>query len=224
MNGARSKPGSADSEPLSGSAARRAKLEWAAALVAAVLLGVYAEIGLYAPDPWGVLPEYGLPWVAIAMLWGRAVGRPSMAWLAGIIGIGVGIGTWFGFKVLVYGWFSVDYFLRHDLGYWSALAVIVGLFGGLAGSWVSAVGWRHEAGWALLVSAAIAEGGSVVLLILHRGGSHPAWRVPVAELSFGVGLYVVALARCRPRILTLWTLIGVVAGGGVGVLVLAGRV
>lgn len=76
--------------------ARRSGLRGLIGLAAAaMLLGVYADVGAYAGGFWGTLPEMGTPWVLLAFAGGRMARRGAVtSALAGSCLILVGLASY----------------------------------------------------------------------------------------------------------------------------------
>jgi hypothetical protein len=208
--------GTEPTEARSGDSRRATPGSWIPPIAGSVLLGVFADLGERAPDPWASVPQLGLPWLVLAVAWGHAARRSVASSLAGIVGIMATLGVWTAYKAMAYGGNSVDHFLRYDSHRWLLLGVVVGSAAGLAGGWLHASDWRLPTAWGLVVATGFAEGGSLLFLMARDGGNHPAEPIAVAEIAIGAGLFVLALRRCAARALlpavVVWTAVGFLGG------------
>lgn len=184
---------------------------WVAAVGAALGLGIFADIGERLPDPWGAIPQLGLPWVALAALWGFAAGGSIAGGCSGLAGIALGLGTYTLYKDAAYGSSSVDGFLHDDLRYWVLIALIVGPLCGVAGAWTRRTDLHREVAWGLLVAAALAEGGSLLVLLHEHPGDHPVRWVAVTDVALGAAVFAAAAGR-RWRWLLCFTTCWLVPG------------
>lgn len=127
--------------------------------VAAVLLGVYADLGQHVKGFWGRLPELGTPWMLLAFAGGRTVARrPAVAALVGFLLIFGGLTSYGLFVHVVHGTELHNVVLGGRAGYWAALAAILGPAAGLAGSGsVSRRALRRTASWGFAVGVPLAE-------------------------------------------------------------------
>jgi hypothetical protein len=195
-------------------------LVWIRAVVAAVGLGIYADVGEYAPGVLNTVPLYAFPWVLLAVLWGVAARERAIAAVAGSAGIICGLVSWVVYKRIAYGQSSVAGFLRDELWHWLALALLVGSVFGFAGALLSASSAMREVGWGLVAAAGFVEGGAVICLmwVRHRAAGS-ADLVPVAEVAISVGVIVLALDKCQPRALVAWALTATAVGFPLGLAV-----
>ena len=143
---------------------RRVRLRLAGLAAAAVLLGVYADVGAYAGGLWGVLPEMGTPWVLLAFAGGRVARRGTVtSALAGSCIILLGLASYWAFMHLAYDVELYQYVGNGRGLSWSAMAVVLGTVAGLAGrSSAARTPRRAAAGWGFAVGVPLAEAARVL--------------------------------------------------------------
>jgi hypothetical protein len=147
-------------------------------IAAAVLLGVAADQLFRLPSPWSYLAVLGSPWLVIAWACARghrhvntAVVSASVVMVGGLIVFAV-------FKLLSYGSDSIRPFLG-EAAFWFIAGLVLAAITGVAAVWSrSSNRWMRAVGWALPISALLAE---AVL----------AWtRIPAGSRSASVSLLV----------------------------------
>ncbi len=175
-------------------------------VVAAALLGVYADVGQYAGGFWGRLPELGAPWVLLGFAGGRLALRPPLvAAGAGLLLILGGLVSYALFVNVVHDVRLYNVVQSGGAYYWAAWAGIMGPLAGLAGAWSRA---RRPllrlAGWAFAVGVPLAEcarvlasdyldqrGVIVSLLVLSAAVASVALReVRLLPLAVAAGAWV----------------------------------
>jgi hypothetical protein len=127
-------------------------------LMASALLGVYADVGQYAPGFWGSLPGLGTPWVVLAFVGGRFTPGRVLGLLAGAGLMLLGLSTYAAWVHLAYG--TSLYNITNDgrATSWACVAMVLGGASGLAG-FSSSVGSQRQRllAWGYLVGVPVAE-------------------------------------------------------------------
>lgn len=139
---------------------------WRVALLgaAAVVLGVYADLGQHAAGFWGRLPELGSPWVLLAFAGGRTVRRPAAAAASiGFLLIVVGLATYGLFVHAAYGTQLRNVVLGGGAFYWGAVAAVLGPAAGVAGAGSTARrrATLRAAAWGFAVAVPLVEYGRI---------------------------------------------------------------
>ncbi len=176
--------------------ARRVGLRLVGLAAAAVLLGVYADVGAYAGGFWGLLPEMGTPWVLLAFAGGRVAPRGAVtSALAGSCLILVGLASYWAFMHLAYDVELYQYVGNGRGLSWSTMAVVLGTVAGLAGrSSAARTPRRAAAGWGFAVGVPLAEAARV----LTSGGFPNADALAVVLMTTAAATTVVALREAPP--------------------------
>jgi hypothetical protein len=185
-----------------------------ALVVAAVALGVYADVGQRASGVLELLPQLGTPWLLVGfaggLIWSR---RPGVGVLLGPVLIATGLVSYFVFMHLAHG---VNYYnlLNDGRGvYWFGLAAGLGLVAAAAGA---TAGGRHRtarlAAWAFPPAVALSE----ARWVLDWEAGAAGWQVAFGLTAVAALLLVVAVRRTGALPLLLlatatWTGLGLVA-------------
>jgi hypothetical protein len=188
-----------------------------AVVLAAVGLGVYADVGERASGAWGAVPKLGLPWFVLALAAGALARRWRWGAVNGVGAIVLGLVSYVVYKDLAYGSTSVAALLRDDADYWLALALGVGVIGGTGGAWMRSREPFRSIAWGLAGAAACAEGAALLVLVISRDRAlGDGARLLVAEVSLGVGVLVWAAREFRPVTVAVsalgWCALGFLGG------------
>jgi hypothetical protein len=133
-------------------------------VVAAVLLGVYADVGSYAPGFLRMLPELGAPWVLLAFAGGRAAHRWVASAVAGPGLILVGLGSYWLFMRVAYDVELYQYVGNGRGLHWVSLGIVLGVAAGLMGRASTSTRWLLRwGGWGFAVGVPLVEAHSVLL-------------------------------------------------------------
>jgi len=97
------------------------------------LLGVYADVGQYAPGFWGSLPGLGTPWVVLAFVGGRFTPGRVLGLLAGAGLMLLGLSTYAAWVHLAYGTSLYNITSDGRATSWACVAIVLGGASGLAG-------------------------------------------------------------------------------------------
>jgi hypothetical protein len=157
--------------------------------VAAVLLGVYADVGAYASGFSRLVPELGSPWVLLAFAGGRAAHGRVASGVAGSVLILLGLVSYWLFMRLAYDVELYQYVGNGRGFHWVSLGVVLGVLAGLMGRVsTSTRSLPRWAGWGFAVGTPLAETLRVaswypwsgqlaaVLLVTAAGAALLAWR------------------------------------------------
>lgn len=139
--------------------------------VAAVLLGVLAELLGFLPTPWLYLSQVIYPWLLGAFACGAVARSWVRAAAFGVCFIVAGLASNITFKWVMYGYASVRPMLENEWPAWLAMAVILGCGYGVAG-WVHATrgGVAEAIAAAVLVASGLTEAAANVAGVLPWGG------------------------------------------------------
>lgn len=161
---------------------------------ASLLLGVYADVGQYAPGSWGLLPEAGTPWVVLAFLGGRLARRPAVGALAGAGFLLLGLATYAAWVHLAYGTALHNITTDGRGAWWAGLGLVLGCVGGWAGASTNGGSeGRRQLAWGCVVGAPVAEA-----MHLLATSAAPPVTIPVCLLGVGAALATFA-TRTVPR-------------------------
>ena len=209
-----SREGSVTAEGSVTRAGARERRWWRVALlgVAAMLLGVYADLGQYAAGFWGRLPELGAPWLLLAFAGGRVANRSTAAAaLTGFLLVFGGLVSYGLFVHAAHGTQLHNVVFGGRAFYWAAVAAALGPAAGVAGA--GSTSRRHETrrsvAWGFAVAVPLVECARVFAsdYLDLRG-------VIVVLLALSAGAAVVALREVRLLPLlaasAAWTALGYV--------------
>lgn len=196
----------------SGRRAGRAWLKVALVLLAACVVGVFADRGALLAKPWSAFAEIGTPFLLVAFAAGRQPSRFGLGMLWGAAVLSLGQAAYYAWLFLgqEVSWGTLSY--QYRAGEWLLAGALVGALAGALGSASRAQrgGPTRALGWGLLVAVPVAECVWVA-----------RWQPP--EVSVAAGLLVAAAALyswavCRDRAPSSLGVVAVVAAAP-GVLV-----
>jgi len=171
-------------------------------LAAALLLGVAADQLFRLPYPWGYLAVLGSPWVVIAWLCARRHRHLGPALLAAAVVVVGGLIVFGLFKLLAYGSDSVRSYVG-EVWFWLPAGVVTATVVAVAGTWThSHQPWRRAVGWALPVSALLAE----AVVVWFRLADRERIQIVALLVLAAAPLTAWALRRSQP-----WMLVGAIA-------------
>jgi hypothetical protein len=177
----------------------------AAIVLAAIALGVYADLGHKLGGSAGFVPQLGAPWLAVAFAGGRRSTNQVVSATFGASLLVTGLLSYHFFKIISYGSDSFGGF-RRTWPLWVVVALVAGSVIGVAGSLsLSSLPVHHALGWGVLAGAILSEGistawwprpGSVVVGITEIVIASAAVSIGAQRSRSAATLFVTACAVC----------------------------
>jgi Family of unknown function (DUF6518) len=158
-------------------------------LVAAVSLGIYADVGLDVPGPWGRLTALATPWLLLAFSAARGAGRRTCgagAVVAGVLVVVTGLVSYYLWLTIGLGVAFSTVVHSYEAPMWVVAGVAVGaVFGAVGTLSLSSRRLLRELSWAVVAAAPMADAlltllftlalwdaeRVVLLVVFGRGGS-----------------------------------------------------